>query len=627
MAIFHASTKSISRSAGRSAVAAIAYRTACRLVDERTGQVHDYTRKGGVTVTEIFIPDGGSAERNALWNVAEAAEKRRDARTAREWVIALPSELDAQQRYELATGFSIELVTRYGVAVDMAIHAPDQEGDNRNHHAHILTTTRQVHRDESGALVLGKKAVIELSDRDRRALGLGAIGEEITAVRKLWEQTANRALEQAGRAERIDARSLKAQGIDREATRHMGPSATEMERRGIQTDRGDLNRQAAANNQERAQLVAEVIDLQEQRQRRDEERQEARREAAAARRQKARDARDKAREERIAAGVRELEAAAKDWPPLQPLASQKPVQQAATPAQPVQAQPTPQKAVPVPSRPPVPAQAPRQSRPSPPAPVAPRPPSPEELQAQRERAERERIERLSIEELSREIWRLQPQPAAQLALEDEAVKAAREVQQKLEEQIANSRARESSALEAIEAWRQDHPLRARGHDLGLFPSEFLIQQAAAARDAHSARYAAEASLPATKREVERLCLQAERRILVEQAPMRAKLAELQKVLDAKHERARLVRDFREVAAKRAGPMLGWGDGGKQWQATPEPLRELIEVYNRAPADVKEMLMQRLGNDQQANQHVRGLLEQRKELVQQQQQDRGWSHGR
>ena len=604
MAIFHASTKSISRSAGRSAVAAIAYRTACCLVDERTGQVHDYTRKGGVLSTEILLPDGSSAERNALWNAAEAAEKRKDARTAREWVIALPSELDAQQRQELAVGFGIELATRYGVAVDLAIHAPDHEGDNRNHHAHILTTTRQVHRDETGALVLGKKALIELSDRDRRALGLGAIGEEITAVRQLWEQTANRALEQAGRAERIDSRSLKAQGIDREATRHMGPSATEMERRGIQTDRGDMNRQAAANNQERTQLVAEVIDLQEQRQRRDEERQEARREAAAARRQKAKDARDKAREERIAAGVRELEAAAKDWPPLQPLAPQKPVQQAIPPAQP-----------------------PRQSLPSRPAPAAPRKPSPEELQAQREKAERERIERLSIDELSQEIWRLRPEPAAQLALEDEAVKAAREVQQKLEDQIAKSRARESSAWEAIEAWRQDHPLRARGHDLGLFPSEFLIQQAAAARDAHSARYAAEASLPATKREVERLCLQAERRILVEQAPTRAQMAELQKVLDAKQERARLVRDFREVAAKRAGPMLGWGDGGKQWQVTPAPLRELIEVYNRAPADVKEMLMQRLGNDQQANQHVRGLLEQRKELVQQQQQDQGWSHGR
>lgn len=627
MAIFHASTKSISRSAGRSAVAAIAYRTACRLVDERTGQVHDYTRKGGVVSTEILLPDGSSAERNALWNAAEAAEKRKDARTAREWVIALPSELDAQQRQELAVGFGIELATRYGVAVDLAIHRPDSEGDNRNHHAHILTTTRQIHRDESGALVLGKKAVIELSDRDRRAQGLGAIGEEIKAVRQLWERTANQALRQAGRDERIDSRTLQAQGIDREATRHLGPAASEMERRGIQTDRGDMNRQAAANNQERAQLVAEVIDLQEQRQRQEEAQKAARREADAARRQKARDAQEQARRARFEEMAREFDEASKQR--SQPPAPQKPVQQAAPPTPaPAQAQQPPQRpqqALPTPA----PAQALRQSRPSEPAPapVAPRQPSPDELQAQRERVERERIERMSIEELSQEIWRLRPEPVAQLALEDEAVKAAREVQQKLEDQIAKSRARESAAREAVEVWRQDHPLKTRAHDLGLFPSEFLIQQAAAARDAHSARYAAEASLPATKREVERLCLQAERRILVEQAPIRAQMAELQKVLDAKHERARLVRDFREVAAKRAGPMLGWGDGGKQWQVTPAPLRELIESYNRAPPQAQAAILQRLGNDQHANQHVRGLLEQRKELVRQQQQDRGWSHGR
>ncbi len=604
MAIFHASTKSISRSAGRSAVAAIAYRTACRLVDERTGQVHDYTRKGGVTVTEIFLPDGGSAERNALWNAAEAAEKRRDARTAREWVIALPSELDAQQRYELATGFSIELTTRYGVAVDMAIHQPDQEGDNRNHHAHILTTTRQVHRDESGALVLGKKAVIELSDRDRRALGLGAIGEEIKAVRQLWEQTANRALEQAGRAERIDARSLKAQGIDREATRHLGPAASEMERRGIQTDRGDMNRQAAANNQERAQLVAEVIDLQAQRQHRDEERREARREAAAARRQTAKEAREQAARERFAETAQEFEEASKQWQRLQQPAPQKPApQQAAEPAQP-----------------------PRQIRPSP-APAAPRQPSPDELQAQRERAERERIERLSIEELSQEIRRLRPQPAAELALEDEAVKAAREAQRELEDQIQRGKEREAWARQTAQAWRQAHPLKAWAHDSGAFRAEFLAERETAEIEARQAQAWAGISLPAAKLKTDNAFQQAKRRILVEQAPAMARIAELQKVLDAKQARAHVVRDFRELAAKRAGPMLGWGDGGKQWQATPALLRERIDLYNRAPPDVQAALLQRLGSDPQANQQFKELMAQRKELVRQQQQDQGWSHGR
>lgn len=269
LAIYHASTKTIARSAGRSAVAAAAYRAGAELVDQRTGLVHDYTRKGGVVSADILTPDGGTADRAALWNAAEQAERRKDARTAREWIVALPAELDAEQRRELALSFGAELARRYGVAVDVCIHQPDREGDNRNHHAHILTTTRQVSRGPDGGLVLGDKASIELSDKKRRELGLGPAADEVKAVRQLWEQAANRALEQAGRSERIDARSLKEQGIDREATTHLGPTASEMERRGKASDRGDANRQVAANNNEREALKAEIIDLKAERERRE----------------------------------------------------------------------------------------------------------------------------------------------------------------------------------------------------------------------------------------------------------------------------------------------------------------------------------------------------------------------
>ncbi len=277
MAIYHASTKPIARSAGRSAVAAAAYRAGVELVDARTGLVHDYTRKGGVEHTEILTPDGLGAERNGLWDAAELAEKRKDARTAREWIVALPSELSAGQRTELARDFGQCLVARYGVAVDFAIHAPDREGDHRNHHAHLLTTTRQVSRAADGGLTLGAKAHIELSDKARRERGLGAAADEVKAVRELWEHTANAALERAGVDTRIDARSLQAQGIDREATQHLGPVASEMERRGKESDRGDGNRDVSVNNRERARLSAEIIDLQaerERRERRDRARQE-----------------------------------------------------------------------------------------------------------------------------------------------------------------------------------------------------------------------------------------------------------------------------------------------------------------------------------------------------------------
>ena len=265
MAIYHASTKPIARSAGRSAVAAAAYRAGVELVDARTGLVHDYTRKGGVELTEILTPDGLGVERNALWNAAELAEKRKDARTAREWIVALPAELDAGQRTDLARDFAQALVERYGVAVDLAIHAPDREGDHRNHHAHLLTTTRQVSRAPDGGLVLGAKAHIELSDKARRERSLGAAADEVKAVRALWENTANAALERAGVDARIDARSLQAQGIDQEATQHLGPAASEMERRGKASDRGDGNREVSVNNTERARLSAEIIDLQAER--------------------------------------------------------------------------------------------------------------------------------------------------------------------------------------------------------------------------------------------------------------------------------------------------------------------------------------------------------------------------
>jgi len=262
LAIYHASTKPVARSAGRSAVAAAAYRAGCELTDDRSGLTHDYRRKGGIESAEVILADGGTADRAALWNAAEAAEKRRDSRTAREWVVALPAELGPDERRALARSFALELASRYGVAADVAIHAPDREGDNRNHHAHILTTTRQVSRDASGALVLGSKTAIELGDRDRKKAGIeGRSAHDIGLLRERWAVLANSALERAGHAQRIDHRSLAAQGIDREPTQHLGPVASQMERRGRQSDRGDGNRQAAANSAQRAQLAAQLADL------------------------------------------------------------------------------------------------------------------------------------------------------------------------------------------------------------------------------------------------------------------------------------------------------------------------------------------------------------------------------
>ena len=147
MAIFHLSVKTIGRAQGRSATAAAAYRAATRIEDERTGLLHDYSRKGGVLHREIVVPDDAPAwarDRAQLWNAAELAETRKNSTVAREFEVALPGELqrDAQQR--LACALAQEITARHKCAVDVAIHAPSRGGDNRNHHAHLLLTTRRL---------------------------------------------------------------------------------------------------------------------------------------------------------------------------------------------------------------------------------------------------------------------------------------------------------------------------------------------------------------------------------------------------------------------------------------------------------------------------------------------------
>lgn len=228
MAIYHCSVKAVSRSAGRSSTAAAAYRAGCEITDGRTGEVHDYTKKRGVESADIVLPDGApkwANDRSALWNAAETAERRKDACVAREFEVALPSELSASERRRLAVDFAKEMANREGCAVDVAIHAPGKEGDNRNHHAHILRTTRKVGPDG-----LTDKLDTEKAGRKR--------GDDLAAVRTRWAELVNERLQENGIEARVDHRSLKDQGIDREPTSHKGPAVTAMERRGVQTDVG-----------------------------------------------------------------------------------------------------------------------------------------------------------------------------------------------------------------------------------------------------------------------------------------------------------------------------------------------------------------------------------------------------
>jgi len=225
MPIYHLSIKTISRSAGRSATAAAAYRAAAVITDTRTGEHHDYSRKSGVVSAVLFLPKNApewATERAALWNAAEAAEKRKNSTVAREFEIALPSELSAAGREALAYRFTHELVKRHGCAADVAIHAPGREGDNRNHHAHILLTTRR----------LGADGFTEKT-RELDDLKTG----EVQYWRARYAELQNGMLQAAGIAERVDHRTLEAQGIERTPTKHLGPTATAIERKSGQPSR------------------------------------------------------------------------------------------------------------------------------------------------------------------------------------------------------------------------------------------------------------------------------------------------------------------------------------------------------------------------------------------------------
>jgi ATP-dependent exoDNAse (exonuclease V) alpha subunit len=237
MASYFLNLKTFGRSNGSSAPGAAAYRAGERIRDERTGRTYDHSGRQDVLHKEILVPSeyqgldlGWAQDRANLWNAAEAAESRKNARVAREYLVALPVELDIEGRVGLARNFAQELADRYRFAVDVAVHAPrDFPGsDPRNFHAHLLATTREVGRNG-----LESKTTVELNDSSRRALGLGPSINELLHVRERWAAVTNEALREANVEARIDHRTLRAQGIDREPRMWIPKVAYEVERRGF----------------------------------------------------------------------------------------------------------------------------------------------------------------------------------------------------------------------------------------------------------------------------------------------------------------------------------------------------------------------------------------------------------
>ena len=243
MANYFLHVKTFSRGRGSSATKAAAYRSGERIRDERSGAVYNYSERTDVAHAEIILPAdyagrvdmAWALDRSVLWNAVEHSGRRCNSRLAREILVHVPPELTPAQRKDLVRAFSQELADRYRNAVDFAIHVPRPWADHRHHHAHVLMTAREVGPDG-----LGARTTLELSGTERHARGLGNSKEDLLWMRERWAQVTNEALREAGLSVRVDHRSYKDQGIDREPQAVLPPAILYSERHsGKSTPAGD----------------------------------------------------------------------------------------------------------------------------------------------------------------------------------------------------------------------------------------------------------------------------------------------------------------------------------------------------------------------------------------------------
>lgn len=266
----HFSIKISTRSKGGSVIAQAAYQSGERLFDERSEETKNYTKKRGIVYTEILLPPNAPEEyldRNTLWNAVDKSEKNWNAQMARRMEIALPVELPMEKDVELIREYCQKQFVSKGMIADIAIHDPSPPGHNP--HAHIMLTMRAI--DEKGNWLPKSRREYELDESGNRikdAKGGWKFRKVFTTDwdnrenaelwRSAWENIQNRYLEEANRPERVHMKSYERQGIDQIPTVHMGPSVTAMERRGIQTDIGNLNREIKDVNAIVAVIVAAI---------------------------------------------------------------------------------------------------------------------------------------------------------------------------------------------------------------------------------------------------------------------------------------------------------------------------------------------------------------------------------
>ncbi|MEL6579117.1 MAG: MobQ family relaxase [Cyanobacteria bacterium J06621_12] len=245
VALYSCSISNIKRSDGRSSVAKAAYNSRSLLLDERTANQYNYSQKSDLGFSEIITPENApfwTSDRQQLWSKNELANKRRDARVAKEILVALPRELDKSQQQKLIRSFVANNLTTLGVVADVNAHELDQsDHSDWNPHVHILISTQHLVDGEFGS------KITELNKKDF-----------VTKIREAWAEQTNLALSAAGEVERVDHRSNQARGIERTPQIHLGHKAWAMKQKGIATERGDRFSEIEERNQEIDTITAQV---------------------------------------------------------------------------------------------------------------------------------------------------------------------------------------------------------------------------------------------------------------------------------------------------------------------------------------------------------------------------------
>ena len=271
MAIYHCEIKVISRGKGKSAVASSAYRSGTKMTNEYDGETHDYTHKGGIHSSAILLPPHAPreyADRSTLWNAVEQIEKQHNAQLAREIEVSIPKEIPTHLWRRMMIDFCNSNFVSKGMIADLSIHNKDPN----NPHCHIMLTMRPI--DKKGKWLAKSRKVYDLdNDGNRIKLPSGnwkSHKEDTTdwnsqdnaeLWRANWSEHCNLYLENLGHTERIDHRSYERQGIDKIPQIHLGVSASQIEQKGIKTDRGNRNREILNDNQQMKILRARISRL------------------------------------------------------------------------------------------------------------------------------------------------------------------------------------------------------------------------------------------------------------------------------------------------------------------------------------------------------------------------------